>query len=131
MRMKIPVEWQFLLVLSSVIFLGCDRTPRPPLVNISLRNDMFDTINGADVKWKGPSVHAGIMGPGTSKTTISVPWPLDQTTAIITFVHLETRERYFLEVSFADIAERVRAGQCDRIFFVILDYDRATVWCHY
>jgi hypothetical protein len=68
------------------------------------------------------------MAPGTMKTTISVPWPAE-TSAVITFIDWNTKERFTLNVSFPEISDLVSAGQCKHVVFVIEEYDRGSVRC--
>jgi hypothetical protein len=117
------------LILFSLLFQGCDRSPRPKFVNLTFSSELAKEISWAELIWNGPYITGGEMAFGTSKTAIMAPWPSDTTTATITFIDWDSKERFAIFVTFPEIAEQVRLGVCKHVVFVIEDYDRASVRC--
>jgi hypothetical protein len=96
---------------------------------MTLQNDYPYQLNWTELVWKGPYLTGGVMGAGFGKTAIMAPWPSDTTTATITFIDWDSKERVAIFVTFPEIAEQVRLGVCKHVVFVIEDYDRASVRC--
>jgi hypothetical protein len=122
--------WRLLFSLLPIVYIGCDRTPRPIYVNMTLQNDSPHLLNWTELVWNGPYLTGGMMGVGFGKTAIMAPWPSD-TTATITFIDWQTKVEYAIDLSFPEIAEQVLSGKCKHVVFVIEDYDRASVRCRY
>lgn len=118
-----------LLAIALLHLLGCSEQNTPdPVVNISLENKSPRALDWVRLEWEGPDVPGGVLSVGVSKTSVGVDWP-NLESATITFVDEESRTRYTIAVTLAQVNQQVRKGECQHITFRILDYDKAEVTC--
>jgi hypothetical protein len=94
----------------------------------TITNSSTNLLDWVDVEWNGPSMAAGILSPGISKTIINFAWPF-QPDAKITFIDRITRKPYSIAVSFESANEQIISGKCHEVTIRILSYEKADVIC--
>jgi hypothetical protein len=90
-----------LLIFGTVLFCnsGCreiQSTNTPVAVRIA--NASIHNLNGVKVECSGRYLSAGILIPGTGKTTFDVPWPNSSTMKIIFFHSHPIRDDFCFRV---------------------------------
>lgn len=108
---------------------GCKGTQnREMIVQATITNASTNVLDWVDVEWEGPSMAAGILSPGISKTILDFHWP-NLPKAKVTFIDKKTRKPYSINVSFESVNKKIQSGECHRVTIRILSYEKAEVIC--
>ena len=97
-------------------------------VNITFTNASTNDLDWVRLKWDGPYAAAGILLQGNSKGVIDLQWPY-LSAATLTFIDDKTRQRYNIEISFAEANQKIHLGKCHLVTIRILSYDKVEVIC--
>jgi len=121
------------LLLTFLTLVGCSSGCRTThnkdiYVTFTFSNASTNELNGVEIACAGKSLGAGILVKGGEKTIFDVRWP-DVATAKVNFIDYNTEQPYSIDVSLAEVGERIRAGKCRHVTLRILSYEKAEMVC--
>jgi hypothetical protein len=108
---------------------GCRATHKKDIyVTFTFGNASTNKLNGVKIECAGKSLGAGILVKGGDATIFDVRWP-DAATGKVNFIEYDTEQHYSIDVSLAEVGERIRAGECRQVTLRILSYEKAEMVC--
>ena len=116
------------LLLGLTTFSACSPNMRNngTFVEVYFQNSSTNSV-WVEFDWEGPDIPVGILSPGANKGSLDVPWPYVGT-AKLTIIE-EEQKTHSVDVSLADVNEKLRSGKHTKVGFSILNYERADVSC--